>query len=175
MCVCVCVCVCECVCVWVCVCVCVIVFFNKLSIGKKSISNVIISRLIWIFAVCKSLLFSPLAMKELMEMHINIIKLWPLCEGYMTICSSEAGNVNCQSEQILIQYCPRTRATIVLLHRILIIAIALTAMTPTEDNITCEGNVAGKPDRMLPITWDALTEVTSAGNITCEGTCNMTG
>ena len=46
-------------------------------------------------------------------------------------------------------YYPCTRATIVLLHRILTTATSLTAMTSPEGNITCKG-IVGKPDKILP-------------------------
>ena len=38
-------------------------------------------------------------------------------------------------------------------------ATALTAMTLLKVNITCDGNIAGIPDRMLPYMWNALSEV----------------
>ena len=54
----------------------------------------------------------------------NIIQLLPLCEGNMTICSPEAGNIAqgrspreilpVEGEQIKSSYYPHTRATIVL-------------------------------------------------------------
>ena len=49
-------------------------------------------------------------------------------------------------------------------------------MTLPAGNSAYEGNIAVKPDRILPCTWNALTEVMSEGNITCEGniTSNMT-
>ena len=48
-------------------------------------------------------------------------------------------------------------------------------MTSSEGNITCEGNIAGKPDisEKLRCMWNALTEVTSDSNITTEN--NITG
>ena len=55
-------------------------------------------------------------------------------------------------------YYPRTRATIVLLYQIL--ATTPSAMI-SEGNITYEGNISGKPDRILPCAWNVLTQVKS--------------
>ena len=41
---------------------------------------------------------------------------------------------------------PCTRTTIILLNQIITTATELTAMASPEGNITCEGNIAGKPD-----------------------------
>ena len=79
----------------------------------------------------------------------------------MTICLLEAGNIS-RGQLVSGQhyrpwmnkspYHPRTRVTIVLLYRILTNATALAAMTSPEDNITYEGNIARKPERILPCT-----------------------
>ena len=68
---------------------------------------------------------------------IHNIQLMPLCEGNMMIYSPETGNVT-------------ERVIIILLYQILTTATILAAMMSPECNITCEGNTAGKPDRILP-------------------------
>ena len=90
------------------------------------------------------------------------------------------GNINVESEQnvILPSYkgkncCPCTRVKWRFVHSRILTTATTTwnALTEvtSEGNITCEGNITGKHCRILPCTWNEITELTSEGNITCDG------
>ena len=81
------------------------------------------------------------------------------------VCSPEVGNVtqglargkHYLSKTNKSSYYPRTRATIILL--VLTNATVLAAMASSAGNITCEGNIARKPDRILPCMQNAPCDV----------------
>ena len=77
----------------------------------------------------------------------HIIQLLPFHEGNMTIYSPSTGNI-ARGQYYLSRvnkssYYPQERVVIALLYRyrMFTTATVLTAMTPLEGNITCDGNI----------------------------------